>query len=239
MSILEVPAMTPRLRKLALTAHVTFSVGWLGAVAAFLALSIVGLTSQDAEVVRGVYLSMNLIGEFIIVPMSLAALATGLVQSLGTQWGLFRYYWVLVKFVLTIFATIALLLHQYTAVAKAANLVSGGAGTLPSAELGPGGTQLVADATLAILVLLVATALAVYKPWGLTRYGRRRQQGRRKVSQPLRSPQTVMPMSDPDNETAGDGLSLGLKIFLAIIGVIVAAFVVLHLAGGGLGSHGH
>jgi len=38
--------------------------------------------------------------------MSLAALATGLVQSLGTEWGLLRYYWVLGKLFLTIFATI-------------------------------------------------------------------------------------------------------------------------------------
>src|SRR5258708_40185952 len=45
--------MTPALRKLTITAHVTFSVGWLGAVAAFLVLSIAGLTSHDAEVVRG------------------------------------------------------------------------------------------------------------------------------------------------------------------------------------------
>jgi hypothetical protein len=37
-------AMTPRLRKFALTAHVTSSVGWLGAVAAFLALAVAGLT---------------------------------------------------------------------------------------------------------------------------------------------------------------------------------------------------
>jgi hypothetical protein len=42
--------MTPGLRKFALTTHVTSSVGWLGAVVAFLALAIVGLISQDAEV---------------------------------------------------------------------------------------------------------------------------------------------------------------------------------------------
>jgi len=34
--------MTPRLRKFVLTAHVTLSVGWLGAVAGFLALAIAG-----------------------------------------------------------------------------------------------------------------------------------------------------------------------------------------------------
>jgi hypothetical protein len=76
-----------------LTSHVVTSVGWLGAVAAFLVLSIAGLTSRDAVVVRGVYVSMNLIGQFIIVPLSLATLVLGVVQSLGTPWGRFRYYW--------------------------------------------------------------------------------------------------------------------------------------------------
>src|SRR5260370_32751108 len=119
--------MTPALRKMTITAHVAFSVGWLGAVAAFLVLSIAGLTSHDAEVVRGAYLSMDLISRFIVIPMSFAALATGLLQVLGTPWGLFRYYWILVKFGLAIFATIALLLHQFVAVAAAARRVSGAA----------------------------------------------------------------------------------------------------------------
>lgn len=101
--------MTLDFRKLALTAHITFSVGWLGAIAGFLVLSIAGLTSQDAEVVRGAYLAMNLISLFVIVPMTLAATATGPVQALGTEWGLRRHYWVLVKFALTIIATIVLL----------------------------------------------------------------------------------------------------------------------------------
>src|ERR671915_105942 len=106
--------MTPRLRKFVLTAHITFSVGWLGAVVAYLALAIAALTSRDIQMVRAAYLSMELIGWFIIVPFSLAALLTGLVQSLGTQWGLFRHYWILVKFLLTVTATIVLLLHMPT-----------------------------------------------------------------------------------------------------------------------------
>src|SRR5438128_1395775 len=130
--------MTPVLRKLTVTAHVTFSVGWLGAVAAFLALSIVGLTSRDAEVVRGAYLSMDLISRFVIIPMCFAALATGLLQALGTPWGLFRYYWIVMKFGLAIFATFALLMHQFGVMAVAAKRVSGAtAETLFSADFGP------------------------------------------------------------------------------------------------------
>ena len=106
--------MTPRFNKFALTAHITFSVGWLGAVIAYLALAIAGLTVHDAQMVRAAYLSMEMIGWFVIVPFSLAALLTGLVQSLGTRWGLFRHYWVLITLVLTTLSTVVLLLHMPT-----------------------------------------------------------------------------------------------------------------------------
>jgi hypothetical protein len=173
--------MTPRLRKFALTAHVTSSVGWLGAVAAFLALAIAGLTSRDAQMVRAAYLAMDLTVWFVIVPLNLASLLTGLVQSLGTTWGLFRHYWVLAKFLLTIFATIILLLHtrpiSYIAAVAAETTLSG-------ADLRRLRIQLVADAGAALLVLLVNTTLSVYKPRGMTRYGRRKQREQRTVSQP-------------------------------------------------------
>src|SRR4030081_3109528 len=97
--------MTPALRKLTLTAHVTSSVGLLGSIAAFLALGVAGLTGQDEPIVRAAYLAVDLTARFVIVPLAFASLLTGLVESLGTPWGLFRHYWVLAKFLLTVFAT--------------------------------------------------------------------------------------------------------------------------------------
>jgi len=215
--------MTPTVRKLTITAHVVFSVGWLGAVAAFLVLSIAGLTSHDPEVVRGAYLSMDLISRFVIIPLCFAALITGLLQALGTPWGLFRYYWIVMKFGLAVFATIALLLHQFAVMAVAAKRVSGAAAeTLFSTDFGALKTELVRAPSLSILLLLVVTTLGVYKPWGLTRYGRGKRQEQRKVQ-----PQ-------PNNETP-----LGVKIFYAVIGVLVLVVVALHLTGHGFGSHGH
>lgn len=104
----------PGIRKLALTAHVTSSVGWLGAVGGFLALAVAGLTSREAQLVRGAYLAMELTGWYVIVPLCLASLVTGLVQSLVTQWGLFRHYWVLVKFLVTIFSAVILFVYTKT-----------------------------------------------------------------------------------------------------------------------------
>jgi hypothetical protein len=164
--------MSPGLRKVALVAHVTFSVGWLGSVAAFLALAVGGLTSGDPQRVRAAYLAMEVIGWFVIVPLSIASLLSGLVQSLGTTWGLFRHWWVVVKLVMTILATIILLVHMqpvgHLATAVAAATLSGG-------ELRGLRIQLIADAGAAMVVLLVATTLSIVKPQGLTRYGWRQQ----------------------------------------------------------------
>lgn len=163
--------MTPRVRKFALTAHVTSSVGWLGAVAGFLALAIAGLTSRDAQIVRAAYLAMELIAWFVIVPLALASVLTGLVQSLGTTWGLFRHYWVLVKFSVTVLATVVLLLQT-----EAISYLGGVAAetTLSSADLRGARFSLVVHAGGGLLVLLVPMTLSVYKPRGLTRYGRRK-----------------------------------------------------------------
>ena len=173
--------MTPRLRKFALTAHVTSSVGWLGAVAGFLALAVAGLTSQDAQMVRAADLAMELTGWFVIVPLSLASLLTGLVMSLGTRWGLFRHYWVLAKLLINVFATIVLLmfmqsLSHLAGVAAETTSASADLGVLRSPES-------VLHSGAALLLLLVATTLAVYKPRGMTRYGRRKQHEQRMVSQ--------------------------------------------------------
>ncbi len=168
--------MTPPVRKFALTAHVTSSVGWLGAVAAFLALAVAGLTSQDPQVVRAAYLAMELTAWFVIVPLSLASLVTGLVQSLGTTWGLFRHYWVLIKLVMTILATLALLVHM-----RPISYMARVAATTTIARADHRGVrvQLVATAGAALLVLLVATTLGVFKPRGITPYGRRKQNNQR------------------------------------------------------------
>ncbi|MET8682456.1 hypothetical protein ABZW18_34125 [Streptomyces sp. NPDC004647] len=162
--------MTPRLRKVALTAHVTSTVGWLGAVIVFLALAVIGLTSQDAQTVRGAYLVVEPAAWFVLVPLAFASLLTGIVQSLGTTWGLFRHYWVLFKLLITVVATLVLLIYMETFSYMAAVAAD------PNADLDVvRNTSPRFHAVLALLVLLVAMVLAVFKPRGMTRYGRRKQ----------------------------------------------------------------
>lgn len=164
--------MTPRLRKFVLTIHLTSSVGWTGAVVTYLALGVSAASSRDAQTVRAAWIAMELIGWFVIVPLALAALLTGLVISLGTSWGLFRHYWVLITLVLTILSTVVLLLHMPT-VSSLADVAREADG----ADLGGLGGDLV-HAGLGLVVLLGITVLNVYKPRGLTPYGWRKQHER-------------------------------------------------------------
>jgi hypothetical protein len=177
--------LAPRVRKFALTAHVVCSVGWLGAVAGFLALAVVGLASDDPQVVRAVYLVAEPLTWLVILPLALASLLTGLVQSLGTTWGLFRHYWVLFKLLINVFATVILLLYTQT-VGFLADLAADPSSGLEELR----GPTFVLHSGAALVLLLAATVLAVYKPRGMTRYGRRKQDQARRALEG-RKPQPV------------------------------------------------
>jgi uncharacterized membrane protein len=174
--------MTGRVRKFALTAHVISSVGWLGAIGGVLGLAIAGISSDDAQTVQAAYLAMELTAWVVLVPLALASLLTGLVQSLGTKWGLFRHYWVLAKLLITVVSTVVLLM--YTQTLKSLADVAVGT-TLSRDDLAVLRTpSVVLHAGAALLLLIAATTLAVYKPAGLTRYGWRKQHEQRPAARP-------------------------------------------------------
>jgi hypothetical protein len=135
----------------------------VGAVAAYLALAITGLTSRDSGMASAAYRPMEVIGRLVIVPLSLAALLSGLLQALGTEWGLLRYYWILAKFSLTVPATAVLLLHVPT-VSRMARLAADSA--FATGDFAQLRMQLLVHTVGGLLVLLAITGLSVYKPWG-------------------------------------------------------------------------
>ena len=210
--------MSPGLRKLALTVHVASSVGWLGGVACFLVLALVGLNGRDSQTVSAVYIGMRLIGWYALVPGSIASLTSGVVSSIGTEWGLFRHFWVFIKLLLTVGSTAMLLLHMQLVsslgqAAAAGMLAEGGA--LRAAR-----SQIAVDAGLALAVLVIITVLSVYKPWGLTPWARRAD-SRMSVGPSLRRA-TARPW--------GMYVLVGMAVFVLVVALV-------HLAGGGLHHH--
>ncbi len=168
--------MRPRFRKFALAAHIALSVGWLGAVAGYIALDVAAATSQDAQTLRAAYLAMGLIAWYVVVPLALASLLSGLVMSLGTKWGLFRHYWVLISLLSTTIATVVLLMETQTIsyfADRAADPRTSGD------DLRALGSTLL-HSVGGTVVLLAILALNVYKPRGMTRYGWPKQQEERR-----------------------------------------------------------
>ncbi|WP_198161347.1 MULTISPECIES: hypothetical protein [unclassified Variovorax] len=215
--------MPPSLRKFALGAHVTSSVGLLGAVACFLALAVTGLTSRNAQIVRAAYLAMDLTAWLVIVPLAFASVLTGLVQSLGTTWGLFRHYWVLVKLLLTVLVTFVLLLKM-----ELIGHVAGIAAqvTLSDADLRAARMELVVHAGGGLLVLLAPVALSLYKPWGMTRYGKRKQYERRMLSQPGSA------YAEPDREPRIRTARWAYVVGTAVLVLIMLFVILMHIGAG-------
>jgi hypothetical protein len=155
--------MRPASRRLVLTLHVASSVGWLGAVAAFFALGVWSQAVDEPRAGLAAYAAMDLVARVVIVPACLVSLATGVLEALITPWGLFRHYWVLFKLVLTVAGTGLLVLHL-APIREAAMLAGEAAPRLEALQ--PVGRQLVIASGAAVLLLLTATVLSVYKPAG-------------------------------------------------------------------------
>lgn len=227
--------MIPAVRRFALTTHVASSVGLLGSIAAFLALAVAALAGQDTQFVRSAYIAMDVIARVVVLPLGLAALVTGLIQSLGTTWGLFRHYWIVAKLLLTVLAVIVLL-GKMELISYAAALA--GETVLPREDLRAVGTELAVHAAGGLLVLLVPTVLSVYKPRGLTPYGRRMQARLGAFSPQVSvSPPYSTDLRASDNGAqplTGGSITVTIRrvyLFATVVVVVAVHLAVLHILG--------
>lgn len=199
-----------------LVSHITFSVGWLGAVTVFIVLAVTGLTSVDNQVSRSALLALDICAWFVIVPFCVFSLFTGLVQALGTKWGLFKHYWIVVKLFLTLAMTILLLLHLQP-ISYLANVAME-----PSFSKTNHATQLldiIIKAGAALVVLIVITTISIYKPLGK-----------------IQRTQSINYKEYLQGETRKSEKSW--KIYLLIgLGLIIVLIIIKHLFGGGMHSH--
>ncbi|NGO73414.1 DUF2269 domain-containing protein [Streptomyces boncukensis] len=161
-------------RRALLVVHVTSSACWLGLSLCLLALGLTGAaTGAGSDAGAGAYRSMKVFGDWLLTPVALLTLLTGLLLSLGTPWGLARYRWVYTKFWLTLATTAASVLAFRATINEAASAVGAGDEV--------GAVDLVIPPSVSLAAYAFMTAISVLKPWGPTRRGRaarRRDRGR-------------------------------------------------------------
>lgn len=219
--------MTPALRRVTFTTHVTSSVGWVGAVIAFLALAVIGFTSADELTVRGAYLVMAPAAWFVLVPLAHASLLSGIALSLGTTWGLFRQYWIVLKLGITVFATGILLIYMGTFRQMAGVAADPVLDVAAVRNASP-----IVHAILALILLLGATVLAVYKPFGMTAYGRRKHDERQQAAS-----STTFASSGIARPVGAGSTSPWIYVACTVAMALALLFVILHLIGGSPTPH--
>ena len=162
--------MSRRRRKLVLTLHVATSVGWLGAAIAMTVLLVAGLVTSNPALRHSAFTFMHVYDLAIMIPLGYLALITGVLLSVGTNWGLLKHWWVLTKLVLTVavlvFAGVFTSGWVLEAVVRTAED--------PMADLGTLAAQLVANVVAFNVVFWTNTTVSVFKPWGLTPRGQRK-----------------------------------------------------------------
>ncbi|MEU9457396.1 DUF2269 domain-containing protein [Streptomyces sp. NPDC048312] len=147
-------------RRSLLVAHVAVSVSWLGLTVGLLTLGIAAFSTGDPATAQAATRAMKIFGDWLIVPIALFSLVSGLVLALRTPWGLARHRWVWTKFWLTLI-TVAL------------SVFSLRPGIDEAAARGAVDIDLVVAPSVATATYLFVTAMSVLKPWGPTRRGRR------------------------------------------------------------------
>jgi hypothetical protein len=150
--------LAPRWRKAVLTVHVVTAVGWLGVDLVLLTFGVAGLNGADPGVV---YPAQSLIGRMLFAPLSVLVWLVGVVNAVGTPWGLLRHRWVLVKLLLTTAMLGLVLFLLLPALTEAGDL----AGDLPRRDR----ITMVVAPSVSSTLLLFATVLSTYKPWGRVR----------------------------------------------------------------------
>ncbi len=159
--------MRKRTRQLLVFLHVAVSVGWMGAGAANVVLAATAASTGSAEVSRVCYFMIDRIDTYLVIPLAFAALASGVLLSLVTPWGLTRYWWVLVKLTLTVGVIVYSTFGVGVWVERSVEATAGGGSSDVAGVLACG-------ATVNIALFLLMTWASVAKPWGTTPWTVRR-----------------------------------------------------------------
>jgi hypothetical protein len=159
-TVFHVKPLKRSARRSLLVAHVAVSVSWLGLTVGLLTLAIAAFFTGDPTTAQAATRAMKIFGDWLIMPVALFSLLSGLVLALRTPWGLARHRWVWTKFWLTLI-TVAL------------SVFSLRPGIDQAAARGTVDIDLVVAPSVATATYLFVTAISVLKPWGRMRRGRR------------------------------------------------------------------
>lgn len=166
--------LSKRPRQALLAAHVLSSAAWLGMAVMFVALSLLALRAANVRDAQTIYESMAFFDQTMLPWANVAATTSGFALGVTTKWGIVRHWWVVIK-VLISFAILGIafgFLHDALerSAAEAAHLATVGGAV---SDVDSSGQVVLWGFTLALVSLIGAMLLSLYKPRGMTWWGRR------------------------------------------------------------------
>ncbi|MEU8800949.1 PDR/VanB family oxidoreductase [Spirillospora sp. NPDC048819] len=172
----EVRVFSPRLRKAVLTVHVIVALTWLGVITTMNVLAITAATSTDPGTMRSLITAMLLVEEALLGAPAMIAVLSGITLACGTRWGLFRHRWVAAKFLVMVTAILSAPFANRPALHAAHERAIEGA---PVSELHASLVTVALVYPVIPIATFAVAVISVFKPWGMTRSGRRLSTGDR------------------------------------------------------------
>jgi hypothetical protein len=166
--------LSKRPRQALLAFHAVTSAAWLGVAVMFVALAGLALSAANVRDAQTIYETMAFFDQTMLPMATVAATTSGFALGVTTKWGIVRHWWVAIKVVLS-FAVLGIafgFLHDALerSAEQAAQLASVG-GTV--ADVTSSGQVVLGGFLLALVSLIGAMLLSIYKPRGMTPLGRR------------------------------------------------------------------
>lgn len=155
-------------RKWLLILHLLFSAIMLGVAFVFLILSITAATTDDVDVLKACYSIMHVLAKTSVRASTIGTVVTGILLSILTQWGLFKFYWIIVKEGLTLLSIVLGPIAMFFLTLKAVTLTTNvGLNVLLDPVFTVNKWQLWIGIILQIVSLVSMFVISVFKPWGL------------------------------------------------------------------------
>lgn len=147
--------------------HVGFAALWTGTVLSMFLIVLKNNHTTNADILFALNSVINLLDDFIVIPAAIGSVITATILCWQTNYGFFKFYWVITKWILTIgliiFGTFWLFPWSNTVQAIAQ---SEGLGAFNNSIYKFDTKGILIGGIVQIVLLFVIIVISTLKPWG-------------------------------------------------------------------------
>jgi hypothetical protein len=145
--------------------HILFSAIWSGSVVCMLLLIMLNVFMKESSV-NSIFLTVKLIDDYITAPFAICSLFTGFLFSLLTNWGFFKFKWIIVKWALTFACIYTGIMWLNPRISKLAYISKeGNPNLIENVTFLFNRQMLIFLLSIAVLVIIFIFLISVFKPW--------------------------------------------------------------------------